>query len=153
MPPEGDQDFGDPAAVTGLFKEFNEWHRLFAEDLGTVADKAMELNKQISSFHERQLLVNIGIIGISVSALISLIAKISANTAAKHIFVSYVAPAWVLLFVSVWTCRNVMAFTLRINRAILQDWAKRIENYHLQQVARSVTKLSKALQGTKLSRL
>jgi hypothetical protein len=148
MSDEHDQIFGDPAIVAPLFKEFNEWHRLFAEDLDTVTEKAVEMNKQIGAFHERQLLVSIGTIGISLSALISLGTKISINPAAKHIFVFYVAPAWVLLFMCVWACRNVMAFTLRINKAILEEWANRLETYHLQQVTRSVTKLSKAVHGT-----
>ena len=93
VPPEGDQIFGDPAAVTGLFKEFNEWYRLFAQDLGTAADKAIDLNKDIASLHERLLLINIGTIGISLSALISLGGRITGNLTARHIFVWYVAPA------------------------------------------------------------
>jgi hypothetical protein len=148
VPPEGDQIVGDPAAVTGLFKEFNEWYRLYVQHLGTVADKAIDLNKDIAAFHERLLLVNIGTIGISLSALISLGGRIAGNLTARHILVWYVAPAWVLLFLSVGLCRNVMAFALRINKAILTDWMKRLESYHLQQVARSVTKLSAALHGT-----
>jgi hypothetical protein len=147
MPP-GDAVYGDPTAVTELFKEFGEWYRLFAADLGTVADKAIDMNKQIGAFHERMLLVNVGTIGISVSALISLGAKVSTNASGKNIFVYCVAPAWVLLFLSVWTCRNVMAFTLRINREILKDWAKRLEVYYIQQALRSANKLSKALSGT-----
>jgi len=58
------------------------------------------------------------------------------------------SPGAVLLFLSVVLCRNVMAFVPRINKAILTDWMKRLEGYHLQQVARSVTKLSTALHGT-----
>jgi hypothetical protein len=140
--------FGDPATLKELYAEFHEWYRQYVEGLGRVADKSIELNKQISAFHERLLLVALGTIGISLSALVSLGSRISASLAGRQTFLHYVAPAWILLLLSALASRNVMAFTQRVNRAILQDWAKRVDTYNVQQVVRSLGKLSKAISGT-----
>jgi hypothetical protein len=112
-----------------------------------VAEKAVDLNKDISSFHERLFLIALGTVGLSVTALISLGPKFSSSPAARLTFIHYVAPAWILLLLSAWASRNVMMFMLRINKGILEEWMKRIDSYHLQEVGISISKLSKALSG------
>src|SRR4029077_18963565 len=148
MASENEKVYGDPVKVGGLLQEFFEWYRLYITDAGMVVDKVTEFHKQISSFHERLLLVALGTVGISVSALISLVPKIPTTPATKLTFVFCVAPAWILLLISALTSRNVMAYTLRINRALLEDWSKRVDGYHVQRVVQSLTKLANAVSGT-----
>jgi hypothetical protein len=113
-----------------------------------LTDKGFDLNKQVSSFHERLMLMDIGMLGISISALISLGTRFASNPAARHTFVWYVAPSWVLLLLSVTACRNVMAFCIEGNRVMLQNWAVKLESYNLQQLYRTVTKLAANLSGS-----
>jgi hypothetical protein len=113
-----------------------------------LTDKGFDLNKQVSSFHERLMLLDIGMLGISISALISLGTRFASNPAARHTFVWYVAPSWVLLLLSVTACRNVMAFCIEGNRVMLQNWAVKLESYNLQQLYRTVTKLAANLSGS-----
>ena len=148
MPPEDGKISGDPAVVSQLFRDFFELYRQWLDRLAAVTDRAMEVNKQIISLNERLMLLNLGTIGISVSALISLGTKVASNPAARHAFVRYVAPSWVLLLLSAMMCRNVMVFTIGANRKLLEDWTQRVTSFNIVQMQRSVLKMSKALTGT-----
>jgi hypothetical protein len=148
MPPEEPKVSGDPAVASKLFSDFHELYRQWLDRASELTDKSFDLNKQVSSFHERLMLLDIGILGISISALISLGTRFASNPAARHIFVWYVAPSWVLLLLSVTACRNVMAFCIEGNRVMLQDWVAKLESYNLRQLYRTVTKLAANLSGS-----
>jgi hypothetical protein len=147
MPPEEGHVHGDPNIAPQVFRDFFELYRGFIEQVGVITDKAMDVNKQVSSFHERLMLVDFGTIGISVSALISLTSKISTNPAARHTFAQYVAPAWVLLLASTMMCRNVMALTVGANRKMLEEWSQKVGSYNIVQAMRTLMKMSNTLSG------
>jgi len=138
---------GDPAVAAKLFDEFFEKYRHWTEQFSHITDKSIELNKQVFSFHERLLLLSLGTIGISVSALLALVPKLSASPVAKQVFTHYVAPSWVLLLLSAMMCRNVMAATIEANRRMLEDLTRKIWSYNLNQVQRTLSHMSKAFTG------
>lgn len=148
MPPEEPKAFGDPAVANKLFSDFHELYRQWVDHASELTDKSFDVNKQVASFHERLMLLDIGMLGISISALISLGTRVASNPAAKHTFVWYVAPSWVLLLLSVTACRNVMAFCIEGNRVMLQNWVAKLESYNLQQLYRIITKLAANLSGS-----
>jgi len=147
MSAEGINISGDPAVLKELFAEFNQWYRYYLESVATMTEKAMNFNQQVSSFHERLLLIALGTIGISLSAMISFAAKLSTDPSARKVFIHWVAPAWILLILSAVMSRNVMAFVLRINRALFTEWQKVVNNYHVNQIGLSLTKMSKHVTG------
>jgi len=139
---------GDPAVAAQLVKDFFDNYRHWTEQVSHIVDKSIEINKQVSSFHERLLLLSFGTIGISVSALLTLASKFASNPSAKHVFTYYVAPSWVLLLLSAMMCRNVMVSTIEANRRMVEDVTRKILSYNLTQVRRSLLQMSKAFSGT-----
>ena len=137
---------GDPVRIAALFKEYSQFHRQYVDAYGAVVDKSVDLNNQISLLHERLMLIALGTIGISLSALVSFGSKMSGNPVAKLTFVHYVAPGWVLLFVAAITSRNVMSFVVRINKVLIRiglvTWMATTFDrlfYHLNRFAKTVS--------------
>jgi hypothetical protein len=132
----------------GHYAEFRERHGELIDHVAKVVDKSFDLNKQVSSFHERHILICLGTIGLSVTALTSFMPKIPAATFPRHTFVWYIVPAWILLFVSITYSRSVMANIVISNAAILEEWKVAAETYNIKQMWLCLIKLSSTAQGT-----
>jgi len=139
---------GDPAKVRDLLKEFREVYRQYIDDTSARLDKAIELNKMVFAFHERLLLINIGTIGLSVTAVTSLTSKYSISSLpGGHTFLWLLGTAWMVLLVSTFLCRAVMTGTLQANKSIFAYWSSLSSSFNSQLIMLSLRKLSGALQG------
>jgi len=114
----------------------------YIEYLGRTTDKCFDVNKQIASFSERILLIALGTLGVSVTTLISVSGKFS-NLAAKKAFLHYVLPAWILLLLSVFTARNVMILTIKLNAKLLNDLRLSGDKYNVLTISRHLFKLTR----------
>lgn len=140
---------GDPAIVSSTFREFHAVFDSLVDQLGKVMDKAIDVNKQAVALHERMMLLSLGTIGVSVSAIVSLGARtVGSTTAVKLAFMHYIAPSWVLLLLSALACRNAMVNTINANSKLLQDWSRRVQSNILSKMSPLLAKLSKAVTGT-----
>jgi hypothetical protein len=132
----------------GHYTEFRERQGVYIDHAAKVVDKSFDLNKQISSFHERLILICLGTIGLSVTALISFMPKIPGVMFPKRTFVWYIVPAWILLFISMTYSRSVMANVVLANAALLEEWKVTADSYNIKQMWLSLVKLSSTAQGT-----
>src|SRR5271157_2883755 len=125
-----------------LTAEFREKHGAFVDYISTVVDKGFDLNKQISTFHERLILISIGTLSLSITALMALIPKVEGVSFPRHAFVTLVAPAWILLFVSITFSRAVMGHMIVANKQLLDEWKRLGDAYNLKQLVLSIIELS-----------
>jgi hypothetical protein len=139
---------GDPAVLNELFIRWGEWSRQHVNDADLIFKSAFEFNKQIAAMHERLLLVSLGTIGLSVTALTAFIPKIPSAGFPKHVFVWLIAPAWVLLMISSLSSATVIAHTVVANRVLLVELRKLVNNTTFSQAVVHLRKLSAALTGT-----
>lgn len=137
----------DPERVRKAIQEFNEARRYLLESEERATDKAVAFNKDLATFQERLLLVALGIIGLSVTSLVSLIPKITGTPALRATVLHYIVPAWILLLISALSCRHTMVFAIRLNQKILKDWANKLQTFNLQALQRSLKVFEKTLQG------
>ena len=144
---EGPQGSTDDISL-GHYAEFRERQGAYVDHVAKVVDKSFDLNKQISSFHERLILICLGTIGLSVTALISFMPKIPVVMFPRHTFVWYIVPAWILLFISMTYSRSVMANLVLANAALLEEWKVAADTYNIKQMWLSLVKLSSTVQGT-----
>ena len=63
--------------------------------------KLWTLTKNLSAFYERLLLVDVGTIGLSVTALTSFLPRASGAYFPRGTFLWIVAPAWILVLLSI----------------------------------------------------
>ena len=147
MAPEGPPESPDSVSL-GHYAEFRERHGEYIDHVAKVVDKSFDLNKQISSFHERLVLICLGTIGLSVTALTSFMPKIPAVTFPRHTFVWYIVPAWILLFLSMTYSRAVMGNLVLANGALLEEWKAAADTYNIRQMWLCLVKLSSTAQGT-----
>src|SRR6202035_836942 len=101
MTPESEKLTGDPATVAQLFKDFRGYYGAYVDHVESVVDRSFDLNKQISSFHERLILICIGTLGLSITALTAFIPKLQSDHFPRPTFIEFVVPAWILLFISI----------------------------------------------------
>ena len=139
---------GDPAVLNELLAKWGEWSRQHVNYADLIFKSAFEFNKQIAAFHERLLLISLGTIGLSVTALTSYIPKVPSAVFPKHIFVWLIAPAWILLMVSTLSSVTVIAHTLVANRVLLVELRRLVNTTSFNQAAVQLRKLSTASTGT-----
>jgi len=147
MSNENDKLQGDLVKATEIIEHLQQGYGEYLKALGGVYDRAASLNKEVCSFNERMMLVALGILGISITSIISQSSKFSASPLARNVLVYYVVPAWILLALSVLTCRNAMVLALRANRVIYVELNTKMNNHHTQQMVLSLKKLSNAVSG------
>lgn len=139
--------YGDLIKAGEITEGIRHGYGEFLNTLGTVYDRAASLNKDICSFNERMMLVALGVLGISVTSLISINSKLSSNPSARIALTHYVIPAWILLTISVLTCRNAMVLALRANRSIYMEWILKLNNHHAREMVAGLKKLSNVISG------
>ncbi|HWF37195.1 MAG TPA: hypothetical protein VG322_01665 [Candidatus Acidoferrales bacterium] len=137
----------DASKVLALFKEFHDWYRQYLADIGLLSEKAIQFNSHVMSFYERMMLVSIGTIGLSVTALTSIVSKTTLSPYSRHIFVSLIAPAWILLLLSAILARITMAHLIVANKSVYDDWHNAVNSHNLNLISVTLTRLSGALSG------
>jgi hypothetical protein len=137
---------GDPAIVAERAREIYEAYDKAIATGVEICAKAVEQNKHISAFQERLLLLALGTVGLSVTALVSLSTKFETPVA-RSAFTHFVAPAWVLLLVSSWASRNAMAYLIRLNNAILKNVERETRRCDVNRMKRALTRMEGAAKG------
>jgi hypothetical protein len=138
----------DPARAADLFNQFHIAYRQYIDDWSVRVEKASDINKQVSTFYERILFIDLGTLSLSVTAISTLASRISASVSVKHTFLWLVVPAWILLLFSTFACRHAMATILTLNRSIYDEWFNLTLTYNLQAVSRYLGQLAGVLNGT-----
>src|ERR1035437_983702 len=82
-PPEENQDQQQPflidfEKIRMELDEFRASYRMFLDDSERSLNLASDANKQIAAFYERLLLVDLGTVGLSITALTSFTSKFSS---------------------------------------------------------------------------
>jgi hypothetical protein len=139
---------GDPTVVNELFKRLNGWQRQYVDDFFTIVQAGSEFNKQIAAFHERLILVSLGTIGLSVTALTSFIPRITPAGFPKHIFLSLIVPAWLSLLISAILSMATIGHTIAANATSHANLDVLVQTYTLRQSLVPLRKLAGTLSGT-----
>jgi hypothetical protein len=116
--------------------------------LSTSFERASDLNKQLSAFHERLLLIDLGTIGLSVTALTSVASKVAMVGFRKYLIVVLVGLAWCLLLLSAFMCRAIMNDYLAANRKLYEEWRLTVFDSIHERISVDFQRLSLAFQGT-----
>lgn len=145
MPPEG---INDAEKTVQLFKDFRGYYGAYVDHVESVVDKSFDLNKQISSFHERLILICIGTLGLSITALTAFIPKLQSDHFPRPTFIEFVVPAWVLLFVSITVSRAVMGHIVVANKNLLDQWKRAGDNFNIKQMWLALTALGNSINST-----
>jgi len=111
-------------------------------------DSASDLNKQLFSFHERLLLIDLGTIGLSVTALTSVASRAATIGWRKYLFVVLVGVAWGALLMSAFLCRAIMNDYLAANRKLYNEWLANALELTGGSVANDLRRISLAFTGT-----
>jgi len=143
----GESNATSVASPFELFNEFRDKHGAFIDHFAAVVDKGFDINKQISSLHERLMLISLGTLGLSITALTAFIPKLPGVNFPRHTFVYFVVPAWILLFVTVTCCRSVMVQVVNANKSLADQWRQQAETYNIKEIWLSLIKLSRAIPG------
>jgi hypothetical protein len=138
----------DEAKFSQLFDNLRSSMRRYVDSHSTAFDKASDLNKQYAAFHERLLLIDLGTIGLSVTALTSVASKVAIVGFRKYLVIVFVGVAWCLLLLSAFLCRAIMNDYLAANRKLLEEWALTVSQSNGEQVSVDFQRLSLGLKGT-----
>lgn len=123
-------------------------YRVVLDDLKTSLDMASSSNKQLSAFFERLLLIDLGTVGLSVTALTSFASKLDLTAFRKYAILFIVSCGWVLLLRSAFLCRAVMLQCVMANKSLLTRWEKATSDYHLQAISISTARIRRTVSGT-----
>lgn len=137
----------DPALLAEIFKQLQLWQRQRIDDTAHLTDRAMDLNKQLSAYFERILLLALGTLGVSVTALTALIPKLSAVPFPRGSFLWLIVPAWLFLLCSVFMCRYAMIMLVISNKSLYEQLKTLTDTYTVQRLFVNMRKLAGALQG------
>jgi hypothetical protein len=141
--------FTNREAVLAVFKQYHESYQRYLTCLASQVDRNVDTNKQIAAFYERLLLLDLGTIAISVTALASLIAHLTEGRhLPKGTFISLIIPAWFLLLASAFLCRHIMSLTIQANSGLQHQWAHAVSLYNFGEMSKQLTSLSTVLDGT-----
>ena len=138
----------DEAKFSPLFDNVRSSMRNNLDSFSTSIEKASDLNKQQSAFHERILLIDLGTIGLSVTALTSVASKVAMIGLRKYLVVVLVVIAWGLLLLSAFLCRSIMNDLLAANRKLYEAWRLTVFESHGSLISQDFLRLSSALTGT-----
>ena len=126
-------------------EQFFEASSYFSDLRTQILDKNVAHGKEVASFYERMMLISLGTIGLSVTALTSMASKVAPSPTLKHLFGWFIAPAWISLLVSIVGCRVVMAMCLNQNKHSIDEWAKQSVSYAINILIRVVRNLATAI--------
>src|SRR5947209_1651209 len=109
-----DQKTGATVDREFLTLMLSQLHQL-AKDYSSMAQKAAEasstINRDLFALYEKTMLLSLGTIGLSVSALISYVTKFTLHGIHKVFVVGLASTAWLCLLISAFLSRHLMIFT------------------------------------------
>jgi hypothetical protein len=138
----------DYARVSAKVDNFRDSMRRYVDSITTSVEKATDVNKQFSAFHERLLLIDLGTIGLSVTALTSVASKVAMIGFWKYVVIVPVGFAWFLLLLSAFMCRNIMNIFLAANRKLYDEWRMTVNESNAEQIILDLQRLSIVSAGT-----
>jgi hypothetical protein len=145
VPTEG---LSDADKTLQLFKEFRGYYGGYIDHVESFVDKGFDFNKQISSLHERLILICLGTLGLSITALTAFIPKLQTDHFPRPTFIKFVIPAWVLLFISITVSRAVMGHILVANKSLLDQWKRAGDAFNVKQMFTAINVLASSLDPT-----
>jgi hypothetical protein len=110
--------------------------------------KMNEANKDLAQFYERLMLLALGSIGLSVSALISFVSRFPLNGIHKVIVVSLASTSWIFLFISAMYCRSVISDCMASNRHLLNKWMTELSDGHASAIGFHMQRMGTVFTGT-----
>jgi hypothetical protein len=122
--------------------------RAYREDSATAFGKAADANKEIASFYEKLMLLGLGTIGLSVTALISFVSKFALTGSHKIVIVSLASVAWGLLFVSAFLCSRVIFGFMAANKRLLYQWLINTSDDNCASIMLHISNLGNVFSGT-----
>jgi hypothetical protein len=131
----------DYAKVSAKVDNLRDSMRRYADSITTSVEKASDLNKQVSEFHERLLLIDLGTIGLSVTALTSVASKVAMVGSWKYVVIVPVGFAWCLLLLSAFICRKIMNDYLAANRKLYDEWRMTVTESHAEHITLDIQRL------------
>lgn len=135
--------------VMNLFQSFHLLYREFLNDIAKRVDLATELNKQTSAFYERLMLVSLGTISLSVTAVTSFAPKAAVlSPHGKHVITWLIAIAWVLLLLAVFACRQAVAVLNHATGAAFSQWNSMTMSYYSEHISKRLNDISSAISGS-----
>lgn len=134
-------------AFTEQVEEFIAAHKEFVDTQQAVAKAQIELHRGVIAYAERLMLIDLGTISISVTALLTLAGKFQSNPAAKILFIRYVAPAWVCLLLSAIAFRNMITLLLKSANLVHASWSKKAVHFSVQKTARTIKLMATNFPG------
>jgi hypothetical protein len=141
----------DIERIRQVYAEFRESHRDFIDACAKSFDRATDLNKQSAAFYERVLLLNMGILGFSITALTAVSSRFHFGGFFKYTIASLVGLAWLGLLVSTLFCASIVLDVLRTNRRLYAEWLSVTFDAHAQTVSGDMERFAQitgiALQG------
>jgi hypothetical protein len=138
----------DQGRLDTLFDRMQTSCRNCADDNSKALDKSIDMNKQLSAFYERLLLLDTGMIGISASALLSFGSKAGSLGHTKYLIVVLVALGWAFLLLSIILCRSIMMHCLVANQLLYKEWRKHAIDFHGSFISGDVARISTAMRGS-----
>jgi hypothetical protein len=137
----------DAEKFSKLYDNLRGSFRTYVEDSTIATEKMTGMNKEIGAFHERLMLLDLGTIGLSVSALISFVSKFTLMGFHKHVVIALASGAWCLLLISAICCRSVTTKCLAANRKLLHDWMFGVSDMNGAAIVADMHRLSDAFIG------
>jgi hypothetical protein len=141
-------NFTDPGPIPEVFRAFSESCYKFLDAHSVQVDKAFDLNKQVASFYERIMLLDVGTLALSITALTTLVARFPTAHLPRTTFLWIIVPAWSLLLFSTFGCRAVIAHTVDANKVLYDQWQKNTFQYNFVRIATLITRISNSMSGT-----
>jgi hypothetical protein len=138
----------DQGRLDALYQNLQKSYRNAAEDAERTTDKGSEINEQLFAFYERLLLLNTGMIGISVSAILSYGSHPGLLGHTKYVVIVFVALAWLFLLLSIVLCRSVMMAMLLANQLLYKQWGAYSLDFNGAVISGDVARLSTAIKGS-----
>lgn len=111
-------------------------------------DKKFELNKQLIAFFERVLLLDVGILALSITTLTALTTRFPTAHLPKGTFLWTIVPGWSLLLISTHCCWRVILDKIADNHSSFIGWSSSELHYDLGRMVVQLAKFSSAIGGT-----
>lgn len=130
--------------VDELFNSF----RVYREDSTVALDKATDANRDLASFNEKLMLLSLGTIGLSVSALISFVTKFALSGTHKVLVITLASAAWGMLLVAAILFRRLVSECMAANQKILFEWLNAMKEYNGSSISFRGRRVGLAFSGT-----
>lgn len=141
----------DIERIRQVYADFRESHRSFIDTCAKSFDRATDLNKQSAAFYERVPLLNMGILGFSITALTAVSSRFHIEGLFKYAIASLVGVAWLALLFSTLFCASIVLEIHRTNRMLYAEWLSVTFDAQAQTLSGDMERFAKitavALQG------